>query len=421
MSLDKVFCTVPWFEIHINADGTYHTCGAQPNSMSGSTDAHMYNVHTMNPQDWVNSSYQRKTRLDKLNGIPNTLCNLCYKEDELYNNSKRVRENLKVGIHPINFHKSYIRSKHYNDFVNSSVTGENHLRPTSYHISLGNECNLACKMCYPAASSKVAFREFNAGTYSGPIRMNWTDDDVAWDNVVSYICDTENLEYVHVIGGEPVINPKFEALIDRLIAAGRTDIYLGFTTNGTIFNQNLLSKLNQFRHVDIGISIECMGELNDLIRHGSNTQTVLDNIDAYLTHRRQNHVYVTARIVPSALSIHTIKELFEWCVSRKLDVMSNILVNPPHLQIQQLPDDVKHRLLEHFSSWHHSDPAPALSNPRDPTWFKQHIDNEIMAITKALQLPNNQALTKELYSKLDAWKWLENPQIAKYFNTSYKA
>lgn len=421
MSLDKVFCTVPWFEVHINADGTYHTCGAQPNTMSGSPEANMYNVHNMHPQEWVNSEYQRRTRINKLNGTPSELCNMCYHEDALYNNSKRTRENLKIKIHPVKFQETFKLNKYYKQFINSAADGHTDFRPTSYHMSLGNECNLACKMCSPNFSSKLAFQESSKGNYTGPIRLNWTDDDLAWNNVVNYICETENLEFVHIIGGEPLLNHKFEDLIDKLIAAGRTNIYIGFTTNGTVFNQGLLTKLNQFRHVDIGVSIECMGPLNDQIRNGSNTQSVLDNIDAYLKHRHPNHVYVTARIVPSALSVHTIKELFEWCISRQLDIMSNILVRPAFLQIQTLPYDVKQRLLEQFSTWQYSDPAPITSNPRDPTWFKQHIDNEIKAIIKTLNLPNDQALTKELYNKLNTWHWLKNPQIAKYFNTTFQA
>lgn len=421
MSLDKVFCTVPWFEVHINADGTYHTCGAQPNTMTGSSDASIYNVHNMHPQEWVNSEYQRRTRIDKLNGTSSTLCNMCYHEDELYNNSKRVRENLKLNIHPVKFHETFKLNKYHKQFNDSRESGYTEFRPTSYHMSLGNECNLACKMCSPIFSSKLAFQESAKGNYSGPIRSNWTDDKKAWDNVVNYICNTENLEFVHIIGGEPLLNPKFEDLIDSLVAAGRTNIYIGFTTNGTIFNERLLTKLNQFRHVDIGVSIECMGELNNHIRNGSDTQTVLNNIDDYLKHRHPNHVYVTARIVPSALSVHTLLDLFKWCVSRELDIMSNILVRPAFLQIQTLPYDVKQRLLEQFSSWTYSEPAPATSNLRDPTWFKQHIDNEIKAIIKTLNLPNDQALTKELYSKLNSWHWLENPQIAKYFNTTFLA
>jgi len=297
------------------------------------------------------------------------------------------------------------------------------LKPSinSYHISLGNECNLACRICGPTASSKIAVAEIKAGTYSGPARMNWTEDESAWNHVVSTICNTPDLKFVHLIGGETLLNPKLENLIDQLLEANKTDIYLGFTTNGTVFNQQLMEKLNAFRHVDVGISIECTGQLNDMIRQGSHTEEVLDNIDLYLKHRKEGHVYITVRPVPSALSIHKLDDLYKWCVSRKLDVMTNILTRPDYLQIAQLPPDVKERLIKQYSKWDYSELAPANSNPRDPTWFKQHIDNEIKSIITALSQPNDPTLTQKLYQKLSLWGWLDQPNIAKYFKTNFKA
>lgn len=420
--LDKVFCTVPWFEVHINADGTYHTCGAQPNTITGSELQNVYNVANMSIPEWINSQHQRQARIKKVNGQQEPLCSICYHEDALHNSSKRTRENLKVKITPINFHKSYKYNPYASKFNESADTGYTSiLNPTSYHLSLGNECNLACKMCNPASSSKIAAQEIRLGNYNGPVRLNWTDNDTAWEHVISHMCSTETLEYVHIVGGEPLITPKFEELVDRLIAANRTNIYLGFTTNGTIYNEKLLDKLNLFKHVDIGISIECAGYLNNLIRSGSDTQLVLDNIDLYLKRRDPNHVYITVRTAPNALSVHTLDELLKWCIERRIDVMSNILVGPEYLQIRHLPPDIKEKLLIQYNRWEFSEPAPTWTNPRDPNWFKQHIDNDIKAIIKSLKLPNETTLTAQLYSNLGTWNWLKNPEIAKYFNTSFKA
>jgi sulfatase maturation enzyme AslB (radical SAM superfamily) len=272
-------------------------------------------------------------------------------------------------------------------------------------------------MCVPWASSKLAVQQIKEGTYSGPARMNWTDNDAAWNNVVNYICNSENLEFVHVIGGEPLMNPRFEEFIDCLLAANKTNIYIGFTTNGTMFNEALLHKLNAFRHVDIGISVECMGPLNDSIRNGSTIDTVLNNVELYLKHRKESHVYVTLRTVPSALSVHTLDDLYRWCIDRKLDIVSNMLVNPPFLQIKQLPEDIKHRLLNQYKKWHVTEPSLIDSNPRDPNHFKEHIDNDIKAIIKALEEPSESQLTNKLYEKLSLWHWLDNEDIAKYFET----
>ena len=400
--IDKVFCSIPWTEVHINADGTYHSCGAQPNTISGTPAAAKYNVQTMTIPEWVDSAHQHSARTDKLQGWANPLCNMCYHEEESGSSSKRTREN----------------QKH-----NTNIAFFRDAKPVinSFHLSLGNECNLACRMCTPMASSKIAVQEIKAGTFRGAARMNWTDDRQAWEHVTSYICGTKDLKFVHLIGGEPLLNPRFEQLIDLLLAAHKTDIYIGFTTNGTVFNESLMRKLNAFRHVDVGISVECTGKLNDLIRQGSTTEAVLGNIELYLKHRKQGHVYVTVRTVPSALSVHTLDDLYRWCASREIDVMTNMLVRPAYQQIKQLPHDIKERLIEQYSKWEYSNPAPADSNPRDPTWFKQHLDSEIKAVLAELKLPNDPNLTQELYSKLALWHWLDEPQIANYFNSCIKA
>jgi sulfatase maturation enzyme AslB (radical SAM superfamily) len=270
-------------------------------------------------------------------------------------------------------------------------------------------------MCGPTASSKLAVQMIRDGSYTGPARMNWTTDQDSWDNVVNFICNTKVLKFVHIIGGEPLMNPRFEELVDRLVAAGKTDIYFGFTTNGTTVNIPLIEKLNVFRHVDIGISIEAVGKLNNAIRDGSTTEAVLNNIDTYLKYRSEAHVYITARPVPSALSVHTLDSLYKWCASRKLDVLTNMLTFPEYQQIKQLPAAVKERLLAQYSTWEYSEPMPGTSDPRDPNRFKEHIDSEIRAIINCLQEPADVLKTQELYNKLELWGWLSDPTLKKYF------
>ena len=413
---------VPWFEVHINADGTYHTCGAQPNPgrmpfPAGFVEQH--NVHNMRLEDWINSNYQSQVRLGKLNGVYEPRCQMCYNEELSGSSSKRLKENLKSKINNESFELTYPVSPDFAhfEFSRTNQGQTNILKPESYHISLGNECNYACKMCGPWASSRLAVEGLQNGTYLGPAKLNWTEDAVAWRQVSDYICETENLKFVHLIGGEPYMNPRFEELIDKLLAAGRTDIYLGFTTNGSIVDTRLIEKLNAFRHVDIGISIECMGLLNDYIRKGTKTNEVLDNIDLYLKYKREAHVYITVRPVPNALSVHTLDELYQWCASRKVDVMTNILTTPEHLQIRHLPCDVKDRLLAKYQQWVFSEPMPGTSDPRDPNRFQEHIDAEIRTVIYWLQQAADPEQTKKLYNIISNWGWFADPEITKYFES----
>ena len=398
MKTSKVYCPVPWTEVHINADGTYHTCGAQPNRVSGTEFGLKHNVHSMSIKEWMQSQFQQQNRINKLNDCADDLCQMCYREEELDKSSKRKRELDKYPVIPI-------------EFQSPQDAG----LPVSYHISLGNECNLSCRTCSPVFSSGVAAEQKRMNIWSGAIKLNWTEDSAAWDMVISTMSSTNNLQAVHIIGGEPLLNDRFERMVDALIAANLTDIYLGFTTNGTVFNQKLLEKLNVFRHVDIGISIETADKLNDFTRTGSNTKETLRNIQLFLKHRKQEHVYVTIRTVPSALTVHSITGLFNWCIEHQVDVMSNILSYPEHLRINNLPEPIKNRLLNQFSSWEFSTRDTTGTNDRDPTYFKEHIDQEIRAIIKMLEQPANPLMTEQLYNALDRWGWAKDPDIRNYF------
>lgn len=398
MKNNKVYCPVPWMEVHINADGTYHACGAQPNKVSGTKFGSEHNVHNMSIEEWMQSSYQQKNRINKLTDCADDLCSMCYREESLNKSSKRKRELDKYPVIPIKY-----------------TTPKLTELPTSYHISLGNECNLACRTCSPLFSSGVAIEQKRKGLWEGSVKLNWTENVDAWNMVIDTMTKTPDLQAIHVIGGEPLLNDRFERIIDALIEANLTDIYIGFTTNGTVFNQSLLEKLNIFRHVDVGISIETADKLNDLVRTGSNTNSILQNIQLFLKHRKQDHVYVTIRVVPSALSVHSIQSLFHWCIEHQVDVMSNMLSYPEHLRINHLPLNIKQRLLRQFSSWQFSDKDITNTNDRDPFYFKEHIDHEIKAIVKMLEQPADDTLTKKMYDSLEEWGWFNDDDIRNYF------
>lgn len=422
MDKKKYFCNVPWLEVKINADGSYQTCGAQRNVISYTSDKEKYNVFNLSIKDWINSDHQARSRLGKVKGQHDNLCQLCYSEESVGSTSKRIRELHKSFIKIEQFDYTYNKSPYrllFEYSLNNNGLTDN-LVPNSYHLSIGNECNLACRFCSPHHSSKIAVERIQEGSYTGPAKMNWTENTEVWNRITDEICKNKELKFLHIIGGETLLNPKFENLIDKLIEANNTDIYVGFTTNGTLFSQTLMEKLNQFRHVDIGISVETADRLNDYIRKGSDTPGVLTTIENYNSFVSESHIYVTVRPVPSALSVHRLDGLYQWCVDRKIDVMTNILSQPAHLQIQSLPRDIKNRLLEQYNKWVFTEPLAGNWDPRDPNRFKEHIDNEIRSIINALQQDNNPDYTRDLYNKLKLWGWLDDPYTSKFFETNFR-
>ena len=401
----KSFCTVPWFEVHINADGSYHTCGMQRNWISDTNLATVYNIQNMSIPDWMLHSHLVEDRNNKLNGVRDPHCGSCYAAEDGGGSSKRIRENLKSNIHDVKFDLTF---KHSRDNQRLSTPNLTELNLRSFHFSLGNECNLYCRTCEPSYSSKIAFMEKHS-----PVRMNWTDNQQAWDHLMDSMIASTELQFVHVIGGEPFLNYRFEELIDKLISAGKTDIYFGFSTNGTIYKESIFKKLQAFRHVDVGISLESTTELNNYIRAGSSTETVIENIKKIQQFQSPGY-YVTLRTVISALSVHTYADTLKWALKNNLGILSNTLEYPPEFQVQHLPAEIKQQLLDDLD-WVFSDRAGIISNGREPELQKLHADNEIRNVTNLLKQPGDSKLTKKMYDRLEKWNWFVDTAIRKYF------
>lgn len=404
----KSFCTVPWFEVHINADGSYHTCGMQRNWITGTPLAKEYNIQTMSIPEWMSHSYMVQDRQNKLNGVEDPHCGSCYAAESGGGSSKRIRENLKSSIHDARFDLTF---KHSRDNSVISTPAINNLNIRSFHFSLGNECNLYCRTCEPSYSSKIAFMEKHS-----PVRMNWTDNQQAWDHLMATMIASPDLQFVHVIGGEPFLNYRFEELINGLIAAGKTDIYFGFSTNGTIYKEDIFKKLQAFRHVDVGISLESTSKLNDYIRAGSITEKVIENIKRIQELQGPGY-YVTLRTVISALSVHTYAETLQWALDNDLGILSNTLEYPPEFQVQNLPRKVKERLLADIN-WNFSDASGVISNGREPEQQKLHADNEMRNVINLLKQRENFLLCHKMYQRLTKWNWFVDPDIRKYFYIS---
>ena len=394
INLEKVFCNVPWYEIHINADGTYHTCGAQPNRISGTPDADIFNINNMSIEEYVNHPKTCAVRLAKMAGVPEPLCERCYYEEDNNNYSKRQRELLKSVIFTgDNFHKSFNQSpiaKHI--AYTKDNNGQTNIIPISYHVSLGNECNSACKMCEVISSSKFAAELKAKGMYNGPVRINWTDNNMAWNSFLNTVKSTKNIKALHIIGGEPFIMPKFIELVDWLINNNITDIYLGVTTNGTVFNKYLLDQLSKFTHLDLGISIEAVSKLNDDIRISNvKIDKVLENI-LKIKEYRSDGFYITLRTVPSLLSVGEYDKMLDYSLSIDIPIMSNMLTHPEYLRIENLPIETKKHLCEKFNQWLHNFElkynikATDIFNDRDPNQILHTSRKEMVSIINSLRV-----------------------------------
>lgn len=413
MTDKKIFCNTPWYELHIYWDGSLGICCQEDHKLYPETNQ-QYNIASMSIADWFNSEPVRNFRRGMLGSQKLSACKRCYVEESHGGSSRRIRANQKSVIFTqLNFQDSYQQSPGFDKFESSRNLGQVDSMPIDVHIDLGNYCNLACKMCNPQASSVIASQHVkwaipNADHYVG---SDWTRDDAVWDRVLNELVAIPTLNNVHFMGGETLITRRFEDFVDFMIARNRTDLCFSFVTNGTTFNQSLLSKLTQFRRVGIEVSIETLTEHNAYQRQGTDNTVVLQNIKQYLEYCNGTNITLTVRPAISALTIGYYPTLLEFCWTNNLVVKSLLVTKPEFLDSKILPDSVRQQYLKKYQQLVRDLDLEAVdaqgdfneSNPNEtPRIIRRQID-QCMNLLQSPRLANSDQLLDRMVEHCQKW------------------
>ena len=344
MTNQKIFCSTPWYELHIYWDGSLGICCQESHKLYNDRS---YNIATTTIAEWFNSDPVKHFRQGVLGDNPVSACSRCYQEESMGGNSRRIKSNQKSVIFRQAFADSFEQSPGRKHFDPSGITGTH---PIDIHVDLGNYCNLACKMCNPRASSTIAGQQVKWGIESSKqyLGTDWTRDDAVWNSFLQQLLDTPGLNNIHFMGGETLLTKRFEDFVDHMIAHDRLDLCFSFVTNGTVFRPELMDKLKQFQRVGIEVSIETVDSHNAYQRQGTNTELVLANLDRYLAWCNGSNITLTVRPAVSALTIGSFPELLQYCLDRNLLVKSLLVTKPDFLSAVILPKSVKNQYLESY-------------------------------------------------------------------------
>jgi sulfatase maturation enzyme AslB (radical SAM superfamily) len=223
------------------------------------------------------------------------------------------------------------------------MDGVTNTMPIDLHIDLGNHCNLACKMCWSGASTKIASQYVNWGyqEHQQYLGNDWTKDPQVWGKFLDEIIAIPKLKNLHLMGGETLLSPRFEQLVNYMIAHKRFDVGFSFVTNGTVYKPELIAKLKQFARVGIEISIETATEHNDYVRQGSKVSDVLANILKYKQLCNSTNMSVTVRPAISLLTVGYYHTLLQFCLDNNLLIKSLVVTDPQYLQCKCLPGEIR--------------------------------------------------------------------------------
>ena len=356
--MSKFICSLPWNHLSVTPHGWVTPCCEVNWNASDSIARNYIEVsgkeETLNIQDGVNkvinSDSYKKIRREMLNGDVPEACLSCYKMEKTGGVSKRMRERP-----PAN---------NLRDITQQDGT----ISPDFFNIELrlGNYCNLKCRSCNAESSTswlddynKLKDKLVNQSNYDGllqkeAIDFKWVDNMDVYEDILKY---GNNLDTIHVSGGEPFLVDKHSFLLDLLIEKGISkNINIAYITNGN-YNFDkivpILEKLKQFKGVVINFSLDDIFERNDYIRKLSNFKLIINNIHKFVNNYNFQYNITQTIHLFNFLTLEKLHLYLEKVGLYKKDhsglinsINDNFVVYPAHHSPDVLPLEIRRQKID---------------------------------------------------------------------------
>ena len=381
MTFKDTFCPSPWFHMRINNSGHYEYCRwatkQDRNSFSSidqETPLHFFQ-HTMAP-----------IREAMLSGEMLPGGSECHLQEQHGKVNGRQRQLLKTGVRLDDFANTMLSSPWIKEF-NKTVIQQT---PQDWQIDLGNFCNSACIFCDPASSSRLATEFKSIGIIDQVPRASWCEDSVKFNTFLDALRSSADIKYLHFIGGETLITPAFKRILETLIEKNlhKTNT-IGFTTNLTVWDQNIVDLLIQFEQVNLGLSIECIHPLNDYVRYGSDIDQTVKIMEQWIAVATESNWLMQLRITPTIFTIWHLDTVYEYAYQHNISVEScNFLNDPAFMRPSVLPLAVRPQVIAKLTAWinkYISTATEQIINTRHPDVARQQIIQDAGSYVDYLQ------------------------------------
>ena len=207
--------------------------------------------------------------------------------------------------------------------LDSSLRNKNSLQDISVvrflDLNLSNKCNLTCRMC--GSDSSDAWSPLENKLLKNPEIKGFRTPQIARfisafnssEDLLSFLnsFDLLRVEGIKIAGGEPFMQKNLSVLLHKLLDERCEDVSILIHTNGTVWNENIMSLLRKFSNVYIRLSVEATGELYKYIR-GGNKYTLSDLNKFLLRLKNETHFQVGINAAISTYGVFGLADFFIW-------------------------------------------------------------------------------------------------------------
>ncbi len=263
-------------------------------------------------------------------------CYKCYMEDE------SGCESLRAGSN--NLYRHYLSKD---------------LKPKLKFLEIGfsNLCNNRCRTC------------------SSDLSTAWREDDIKLEKFLKFryakyydiktsvkaltnrdYSELDGLEYLKIVGGEPMLDANFKKFLRRLIDSRiNRHCHLDIFTNVSYFpDDNTIELVNSFRTGRVHLSIDSYGKINEYIRFPSRWRSVEKSAIKWLALESDNVALdVQLEVTISIYSVLYLENLIDWWLRIRAETGNKrnavhfiFLFNPDLLSIINVSDIIKESFIE---------------------------------------------------------------------------
>jgi radical SAM protein with 4Fe4S-binding SPASM domain len=231
-------------------------------------------------------------------------------------------------------------------------------------ISPSTLCNFKCRICNSYSSSQIAVEELKHTTDPGKISyLKGMLKLTNWDS--SYFEQSlQELDYdfdhLHVMGGEPFLLPELAGILEKVIKSGNSKkMQLEFNTNGSQFSNKIIKLFNQFKKVEVLLSIDNIGPRFEIERGGL-WSAIKENISQFAKINSET-VSVKLAITVNIQNLLYLDELVEFARQEKFGIVWWYLETPSYLCIDNVTQLVKDLVYKKYHG-HHIPELQKISN-----------------------------------------------------------
>lgn len=345
-------CYSPWTNLDISPTGDIAPCC----KFVTNHYAVKHNIKHHTIQEYHDGNLLKEVKQHMLDGVWPRGCERCHIEEQHNVKSKRQLDHDR-------WHQ------HYDQYDIDSGTA------ITASIAFGNTCNLKCITCGPQSSSRWQKEYFDIH------KINIESLDFYQRDFVETFVDTNaNIIHIDIPGGEPFLSgvAQQQQMLSKYVQNGRSKyISLHYTTNATIYpNDSWWLLWQNFREIDIQISVDAVDERFEYIRFPADWKQFVGNVYRYIQATKStSNLRMSVSHTVSAYNIFYLDEFFDWCNNAGLPTpWLGRVHRPEHMRPTVWPDLVRTTIAEklHRSRYDESKKwANLMTLENDSVYFKQ--------------------------------------------------